>query len=355
MYGIPIFICIPNLPPGVIRSGVRSWTPRTEPEPSTVECSAGRASSSKMSAAGAGMSRLVVITSGWAPPQSALIRLGDKAAPTGVEVISIVSRMSPSSTPDRPVLGIDIGGSGIKGAPVDLTTGLFTTDRKRIDTPKNSTPANVAEVVKQIVEHFQDAIGDGPLGVTIPAVVTHGQTRSAANIDKSWIDAPAEKIFEDVLQRDIYLMNDADAAGVAEVAFGAAKGHPGLVLLTTLGTGIGSALIYRGVLIPNTELGHIEIDGHDAETQAAASVKEKLGLSYSDYVPRLQRYYERLEALIWPDLIVVGGGVSKKAEKFLPKLKLKTEIVPAKLLNTAGIVGAAWLAADRQVNPDPMK
>jgi polyphosphate glucokinase len=254
----------------------------------------------------------------------------------------------------RPVLGIDIGGSGIKGAPVDLTTGLFAKDRLRIDTPAKSTPANVAKVVAQIVEHFADDIGDGPIGVTIPAVVTHGQTRSAANIDRSWIDAPAEKVFEDVLQRDIYLMNDADAAGVAEVHYGAAKDHPGLVLVTTLGTGIGSALIYRGVLVPNSELGHLEIDGKDAEKEAAASAKENLGLSYSEYVPRLQRYYERLEALFWPDLIVVGGGVSKKSEKFLPKLKLKSEIVPAKLLNTAGIVGAAWLAADRLVHPDPL-
>jgi polyphosphate glucokinase len=255
---------------------------------------------------------------------------------------------------DRPVLGIDIGGSGIKGAPVDLTKGEFSTDRLRIDTPKKSTPENVAKVVGQIVEHFLPIIGDGPIGITVPAVVTHGQTRSAANIDKSWIDCQAEKIFEDQLGRDIYLMNDADAAGVAEVQYGAAKGHPGLVLLTTLGTGIGSALVYRGVLIPNSELGHLEIDGHDAESRAAASVKEKQGLSYDEYVPRLQRYYERVEALFWPDLIVVGGGVSKKADKFLPKLKLKTEIVPAKLLNSAGIVGAAWLAQDRKVHPDPM-
>ena len=256
---------------------------------------------------------------------------------------------------DRPVLGIDIGGTGIKGAPVDLNTGEFTADRLRIETPTKSTPKNVAAVVGQIVEHFLPIIGDGPIGITIPAVVTHGQTRSAANIDKSWIDCEAEKIFEDELGRDIYLMNDADAAGVAEVQYGAAKGHPGLVLLTTLGTGIGSALVYRGVLIPNSELGHLEIDGHDAESRAAASVKEKQGMSYSEYVPRLQRYYERVEALFWPDLIVVGGGVSKKADKFLPKLKLKTEIVPAKLLNSAGIVGAAWLAADRQAHPDPMK
>jgi polyphosphate glucokinase len=256
---------------------------------------------------------------------------------------------------ERPVLGIDIGGTGIKGAPVNLDTGEFSTDRLRIATPKKSTPQNVAEVVAEIVEHFLPIIGDGPIGITIPAVVTHGQTRSAANIDKSWIDCQAEKIFEDKLGRDIYLMNDADAAGVAEVHYGAAKGHPGLVLLTTLGTGIGSALVYRGVLIPNSELGHLEIDGHDAESRAAASVKEKQGMSYDEYVPRLQRYYERVEALFWPDLIVVGGGVSKKADKFLPKLKLKTEIVPAKLLNSAGIVGAAWLAVDRQAHPDPMQ
>ena len=252
---------------------------------------------------------------------------------------------------DRPVLGVDIGGSGIKGALVDLSVGEFTTGRLRIDTPQQSTPSNVADVVAEIVSHFSDTIGDGPIGLTVPAVVTHGRTRSAANIDKSWIDCEAEKVFEDRLGRDIYLVNDADAAGVAEVHYGAAKDHPGLVLMTTLGTGIGSALFYRGVLIPNSELGHLEIDGHDAESQAASSVKEKLGLSYEKYVPRLQRYYERLEALFWPDLIVVGGGVSKKSEKFLPKLKLKSQIVPAKLLNSAGIVGAAWLAMDRRAYP----
>ena len=252
---------------------------------------------------------------------------------------------------DRCVLGIDIGGSGIKGAPADLTSGELATERLRIETPKKSTPKNVAKVVAEIVQHFAAEIGDGPIGITIPAVVTHGQTRSAANIDESWIDCEAEKVFEDELGRDIYLVNDADAAGVAEVHYGAAKDHPGLVLMTTLGTGIGSALLYRGVLIPNSELGHLEIDGHDAESQAAASVKDNLGLSYSEYAPRLQRYYEVVEALFWPDLIVVGGGVSKKSEKFIPHLKLKTPIVPAKLLNTAGIVGAAWLAADRSKNP----
>jgi len=246
----------------------------------------------------------------------------------------------------HPVLGIDIGGSGIKGAPVDLVTGELTAERMKIPTPAESTPAHVADAVAEMVKAFADQIGDGPIGVTVPAVVTHGITRTAANIDKSWIDAEAEKIFEDKLGRDIVLVNDADAAGIAEVKFGAAKDHPGLVLVTTLGTGIGTALIYRGVLIPNTELGHLELDGHDAETQAAASVRTKLDLSFDEFVPRLQRYYEHLEALFWPDLIVVGGGISRHADRFLPKLKLKTPIVPAALRNTAGIIGAAWLAVD---------
>src|SRR5215216_1537659 len=263
--------------------------------------------------------------------------------------------MSDDAASNMPVLGIDIGGSGIKGAPVDLSTGEMITDRLKIATPEKSTPKNVAAVVGEIVEHFSDQIGDGPLGVTVPAVVTHGRTRSAANIDKSWIDAEAEKIFEDHLGREIMLVNDADAAGIAEVHFGAAKGHPGLVLMATLGTGIGTAIVYRGVLIPNSELGHIEIDGHDAEKRAAASVKEREGLSYKEYIPRLQKYLERLEALLWPDLIVIGGGISKNSEKFIPKLKLNAEVVPAKLLNTAGIVGAAWLAADRQVHPDALR
>jgi polyphosphate glucokinase len=253
---------------------------------------------------------------------------------------------------DRPVLGIDIGGSGIKGAPVDLETGELATKRLRIETPKKSTPENVAKVVGEIVANFADQIGDGPIGITIPAVVTHGITRSAANIDKSWINCPAEKIFEEHLGRNIFLVNDADAAGAAEVHYGAAKDHPGLVIVTTLGTGIGSAIIHRGVLVPNSELGHLEIDGHDAESQAAASVKDKLGISYEKYAKRLQRYYEEVEKLFWPDLIVVGGGVSKDASKFLPLLKLNAEIVPAKLLNSAGIVGAAWLAVDRFEHPD---
>lgn len=255
----------------------------------------------------------------------------------------------------RHALGIDIGGSGIKGAVVDLKTGEFVTDRLRIPTPVPSTPENVADVVAEIARHFAAELGEGPVGVTIPAIVTHGITRSAANIDKSWIDAPAEQIFERALGRDITLVNDADAAGVAEVRFGAARGHQGLVIVTTLGTGIGSALIYRGQLIPNAELGHIEVDGVDAEKQAAASAREREGLTFEEYIPRLQRYYETLDFLFSPDLIVVGGGISKHGEKFLPQLKLNCPIVPAQLRNAAGIVGAAWLAADAVKHPDPLR
>lgn len=255
---------------------------------------------------------------------------------------------------ERPVLGIDIGGSGIKGAPVDLAVGDWATERLRIATPKKSTPKNVAKVVKEIVDHFAGVVGDGPIGITVPAVVMHGVTRSAANIDPIWIDFPAQQLFADTLGRKVVLVNDADAAGLCEAKYGAARDHPGLVLMTTLGTGIGSALLFNGALIPNSELGHIEVDGHDAESRASAGVKEKLGLSMKDWIPLIQRYYETVEQLIWPDLIVVGGGISRESEKFLPKLKLNTPIVPAKYFNRAGIIGVAWLARDRQSHPDPL-
>lgn len=245
-----------------------------------------------------------------------------------------------------PALGIDIGGSGIKGAIVDIAAGDFLTDRIRIPTPAKSTPNNVAAVVAEIVDSFNRQLADGPIGITIPALVTHGITRSAANIDSSWVDAPAADIFSQRLGRPVVLVNDADAAGFAEVRFGAAAGEEGLVLMTTLGTGIGTALIYRGVLIPNTELGHIEIDGKDAEKRAAASAKATEKLSYARYIPRLQRYYETLEKLFSPDLFVVGGGVSKESDKFLPMLKLRAPIVPAALRNRAGIIGAAVLASE---------
>lgn len=255
---------------------------------------------------------------------------------------------------ERPILGIDIGGSGIKGAPVDLAAGDWATDRIRTETPKKSTPKNVAKVVREIVEHFADHIGDGPIGVTVPAVVMHGVTRSAANIDPAWIDFPIEKLFADTVGRSVAVVNDADAAGVCEVKYGSAKDQPGLVLMTTLGTGIGTALLHDGILIPNAELGHIEIDGHDAETQASSGVKDQLGLSMSQWIPRIERYYQTVERLLWPDLIVVGGGISRDHEKFLPKLRLNTPIVPATFRNRAGIIGAARLAYDRQVHPSPL-
>ncbi|MFW6597956.1 polyphosphate--glucose phosphotransferase [Propionibacteriaceae bacterium Y2011] len=249
----------------------------------------------------------------------------------------------------RLALGIDVGGSGIKGAPVDLDAGEFSTERRRIATPKKSTPQNVAEVIAELVEHFADQLTpQTPVGITMPAIVHHGVTMSAANIDDAWIGFEAEKLLEKTLQRDVYLVNDADAAGVAESHFGAAKGAQGLVILTTLGTGIGSAMIHNGVLIPNSELGHLEIDGHDAESRAASRIKDEEGLSYKKWAKRLQRYYEVVEFLFSPDLFVVGGGVSRDADEFLPLLKLRTPIVPAKLRNTAGIIGAAHLAADLQ-------
>lgn len=244
-------------------------------------------------------------------------------------------------------LGIDIGGSGIKGAPVDLTTGAFLLDRLKIATPTTSTPKAVAAIVDKIAEAFSDQLPrDAPIGVTIPGVVQHGVVRTAANIDKAWIDCPGEKLFSEALGRRCTLVNDADAAGVAEVRYGAAKGRSGLVILTTLGTGIGIALLHNGVLVPNAELGHLELDGYDAETRAAASVREREQLSWSRWAARLQRYYRYLEDLLWPDLFLVGGGVSRRADKFLPLLDIRTPIVPAQLQNAAGIIGAAALAAD---------
>lgn len=245
-------------------------------------------------------------------------------------------------------LGIDVGGSGIKGAPVNLETGEFAADRLRIDTPQPSTPSAVAEVIAKIVEHFEDQISGEAIGVTLPAVVTHGVVRTAANIDQSWIGTAAEQLLGEKLGHPVTVVNDADAAGVGELHYGAARDHDGLVLVSTLGTGIGSALLNEGALVPNTELGHLEIDGHDAEHKAADSARDRDNLSWEDWAERLQRYYAHLEDLLWPDLIVVGGGVSKKADKFLPLLHLRAPIVPAQLQNAAGIVGAAWLANARK-------
>ena len=241
-------------------------------------------------------------------------------------------------------LGIDIGGSGVKGAPVDLSTGQFAEDCKRIPTPQPSTPEAVADVVVEIAKHFGGK-SDAPVGVTVPAVVIRGQARTAANIDSSWIGTDAQKLLSERLGRRAVVVNDADAAGVGELHYGAARNVDGLVLLATLGTGIGSALLHRGVLIPNSELGHLEIDGADAETRAADSARDREDLSFEQWAARLQTYFAHVEDLLSPDLIVIGGGVSKHADKYLPLLHLRAPIVPALLGNAAGIVGAAWLAA----------
>ncbi|RDI17389.1 polyphosphate--glucose phosphotransferase [Lentzea flaviverrucosa] len=241
--------------------------------------------------------------------------------------------------------GVDIGGSGVKGGLVDLEAGALDGERLRIPTPQPSTPEAVAEVVAEIVEKFQ---WDGPVGVTLPCVVKHGVALSAANVDKGWINCDAQQLFAARLKRkpeDIVVMNDADAAGIAEMSFGAGVGKNGTVVLLTFGTGIGSAVFLDGKLVPNTEFGHLQVDGHDAETRAAASVKEEKDLSWEEWTPRVTRYINVLEDLIWPDLVIAGGGVSKKAHKWLPLLKVRTEVVAAALKNDAGIVGAAWAAA----------
>jgi len=243
-------------------------------------------------------------------------------------------------------LGIDVGGSGIKGAPVDLATGRFAAERVRIETPQPATPTAVCDAIKQIVDMFDEVTASGPVGVTIPGVVSGGVVRTAANIDPSWVGFDVGHQLADLLGRAVVVVNDADAAGIGELRHGAAKGQTGLVIVTTLGTGIGTALIHDGVLIPNSELGHLEVAGRDAETWTASSIKESEGLSFKEWSGRLQQYYAQLEALLWPELIVVGGGISSKADKFLPRLKLRTPIVAATLENAAGIIGAASLAAD---------
>ncbi len=243
-------------------------------------------------------------------------------------------------------LGLDIGGTGMKAAPVDLDAGDFAADRIRVETPQPATPASVAATVAEIVARFPSS--GAPIGITMPGIVRRGVVRSAANIDASWIDCDADTLFTEATGRDVHVVNDADAAGLAEATYGAAKGRPGLVIVTTLGTGIGSAFIHDGILIPNSELGHLEIDGHVAETRAANSAREQHDLSWADWAERLTAYYRHVERLFSPDLIVVGGGVSKKAGKFLPLIDIDTEIIPAELLNRAGIVGAA-LEAHRQV------
>lgn len=242
--------------------------------------------------------------------------------------------------------GIDIGGSGIKGAPVDLTTGTFADERLRIPTPHPATPLAVAATVKEILDHFE--VEDGtPIGIAFPAPIKPGKPLGyMSNLDQSWVGVDINALISERCGRTVHVLNDADAAGLGEADFGAAKGVNGLVVATTLGTGIGTALIHNGVLIPNSELGHLLLEDHgDAEKYAADSIRTKEDLNWKKWGKRLSKFYKQLEFYLSPDVFVVGGGVSKKYEKFFPFIDIETPIVPAKLLNTAGIIGAAQFAA----------
>ncbi|MGR6972461.1 polyphosphate--glucose phosphotransferase [Streptomyces cynarae] len=243
------------------------------------------------------------------------------------------------------IFGVDIGGSGIKGAPVDLERGDLAQERFKVLTPHPATPDGVANGVKEVVEHFG---WTGPVGLTFPGVVTGGaMIRSAANVDKSWIDTDARALFGERLGGlPVTVVNDADAAGVAEMQFGAGRGRSGTVIVLTFGTGIGSALFTDGVLVPNTEFGHLELGGHEAEKRASSKAKDDSDLTWEHWARRVRKYLAHLEMLFSPELFIIGGGVSRKSEKFLPLIEgIEAEIVPAQLQNNAGIVGAAMRAA----------
>jgi polyphosphate glucokinase len=242
------------------------------------------------------------------------------------------------------VLGIDIGGSGIKAAPVDVTTGKLLADRQKIETPRPALPDPVADVVKQLSTAFS---WSGPVGITFPGVVTDGVTRTAANLDPAWIGLDAASLFGTATGSQVRVLNDADAAGMAEMKFGAGVGQKGTVLMLTFGTGIGSALFTEGVLVPNTEFGHIEIRGQDAEKRASERAKELHDLSWGKWAGRVDEYLHHIEALLSPALIIVGGGVSRQSDKWVPRLTgIRARIVPAAMQNDAGIVGAAMAGAD---------
>jgi polyphosphate glucokinase len=242
------------------------------------------------------------------------------------------------------VLGIDIGGSGVKGAPVDIEAGEFTEERLRIPTPRPAEPGPVAEVVAEIVAHFG---WTGPVGVTFPGVVMDGVVRTAVNLHPAWVGVNAAELFGGAS-----VLNDADAAGLAEMTFGKGRGERGTVLMLTFGTGIGSALFVDGTLVPNTELGHLELHGKDAEQRASDRAREEHDLGWHEWAKRVQEYLKHVEMLFSPSLIIIGGGVSKKADKFLPHLHLDTPVIPAELENQAGIVGAARAAARSSGQPD---
>ena len=246
----------------------------------------------------------------------------------------------------RRALGVDVGGSGVKGAIVDLDTGQLIGDRFRLETPQPATPEAVTRTVAEVVRHFD---WTGPLGVTYPGVVVDGVVQTAANVDKSWIGRNvAQEMSTAMGGQPVTVLNDADAAGLAEQRYGAGRNRDGVVVLLTFGTGIGSAVIHHGILLPNTEFGHIQVGRREAEKRAASSVMERKGWSFRKWTRQVTRVLVAVENAIWPDLFIVGGGISKKADKWIPLLKNRTPVVAAELLNTAGIVGAAMAAAREQ-------
>lgn len=242
------------------------------------------------------------------------------------------------------ILGIDVGGSGIKGAPVNLENGEMTAERYRLATPDEGKPLQIAATIAEITQHFN---WSGPVGVGFPAAVRSGVIMTAANIDASWIGTNAETLFNQTTRCPTFVANDADVAGFAEMAFGAGKGQRGVVLVITLGTGVGTAIFTDGVLLPNTELGHIEIRGKDAELRVSDAARQRKDWTWQEWATRINEYLSRMEDLFWPDLIIIGGGVSKQAAKYFPYLKTRARLEQAQLLNQAGIVGAAMYAKSR--------
>lgn len=241
----------------------------------------------------------------------------------------------------KQILGIDIGGSGIKGAPVDIKTGKLLGERHRIPTPDPSTPKKVAKTIQELVQHFR---WKGPVGCGFPAVVQNGMVRTAANIHKTWINTDVHKLFKEAIDLPVWVTNDADAAGLAEVKLGAGAGFKGAVVVLTIGTGIGTSLFIKGRLFPNTEFGHVEFKGMDAELYTSDATRKKENLDWTAWGKRLNEYLQHIEFLTWPEMIILGGGASKKLDQFKDQLDLKAKIVPAHFLNDAGIIGAAMAA-----------
>src|SRR3954447_26854663 len=269
----------------------------------------------------------------------------EKVVPTGVAPVSSM----------RLAVGVDVGGSGIKASAVDLDTGELVGNRHRVPTPQPSEPDAVIASIRRMVKRIEKEAGlheTAPVGVGFPAVVVDGVTKSAANVDPGWIDFDADAAMVRALGRPVHLINDADAAGVAEMRYGAGVGERGTVFLITLGTGTGSALFYNGTLIPNLELGHMEIRGRDAEKRSASAARLRRGLSWKAWAADLDEHLPAIEKLFTPRLFIIGGGVSKRSEKFIPRLTVNARVVPAKLLNDAGIVGAAMAAAEAEAEAE---